>query len=185
MSKTILKVQKVSPEAKLPTKPEKDPKASGFDLYAYDVKRVYIHSGGNGEVLLDTPEKIKRRMLEKDILELQCNERALVGTGIKATIGEGYELQIRPRSGKALKQGLTVVNTPGTVDASYRGEIGIIIMNTSRKVQTIKLGEAIAQMVPMKVELPELTEMDLDTTTRGSDGFGSTDDKKEKLDDNE
>jgi len=114
------------------------------------------------------------------VLELQCNERALIGTGIKATVGPGYELQIRPRSGLAWKQGLTIVNTPGTIDEQFRGEVCIIIMNTSRALQRITLGTSIAQLVPVKVELLEIEDTVLGLTERGDKGFGSTDEFKKK-----
>lgn len=174
--KVLLMVEKIYDDAKLPTKPV-EPSDSGFDVFSYSVKKIYYHGGGNGEGILDTDEKLERKFVEPGVFELQCNERALVGTGIRATLGEGYELQVRPRSGLALKKGLTVVNTPGTIDASFRGEIGIIILNTSRQTQTIKLGDSIAQIVPMKVVLPELVECKLDNTERGDGGFGHSDEK--------
>ena len=97
------------------------------------------------------------------------------------TVGEGYEIQVRPRSGLALKQGLTVVNTPGTIDEAYRNEVGVIIMNTSRQTQHIKLGDRIAQIVPKKVELLEVVEEKLDDNTeRGQGGFGSSNKKDSK-----
>jgi dUTP pyrophosphatase len=108
-----------------------------------------------------------------DILPLQ---RVLLPTGIKVAIPIGYELQIRPRSGMTLKKGLTVLNTPGTIDAGYRGEIGIIVYN-SNPDQTIKVeqGERIAQAVLKKVEEIEWIETEeLEETTRSAGGFGST-----------
>jgi len=162
----------------LPEKPGV-PTDSGYDLYACDVKRIYAHTGSNGERLLEG-EWMEQKFSEPGVFELQCNERALIGTGIKATIGPGYELQIRSRSSLALKRGLITANNPGTVDEQYRGEICVIILNTSRKSQTIELGERIAQLVPALVLLPEIEERVLPATKRGDGGFGSTDQKKEK-----
>ena len=156
--KVALYVEKLHNDAKLPVKPTTNTD-SGFDVFAYNVKQLYYHGGGNGEQCLKTDEQLERKFVEPGVIELQCNERALIGTGIKVTIGPGYEIQVRPRSGLALKKGLTVVNTPGTIDESYRGEIGIIVLNTSRKTQHIKLGDSIAQIVPMKIELLELKQL--------------------------
>ena len=87
----------------------------------------------------------------------------------------GYEAQVRPRSGLALKDGLSVLNTPGTIDADYRGEIGVIMINLSRKKITIQNGERIAQLVIAKHETVEWEEVqDLSDTSRGAKGFGST-----------
>ena len=102
-------------------------------------------------------------------------ERILISTGIAVSIPKGYELQIRPRSGLAIKHGITLLNTPGTIDADYRGEIKIILINLSDKDFRINHGERIAQMVLNKVERInfEIVET-LDETDRGSGGFGST-----------
>ena len=101
--------------------------------------------------------------------------RALVPTGLKIAIPYGYEGQVRPKSGLALKHGITVLNTPGTVDAPYRGEVGVILFNSSDNEYLAKSGEKIAQMVFCKVENAEfeLTE-ELPETDRGEGGFGST-----------
>ena len=101
--------------------------------------------------------------------------RALVPTGLKIAIPYGYEGQVRPKSGLALKHGITVLNTPGTVDAPYRGEVGVILFNSSDKEYIAKSGEKIAQMVFCRVENAEfeLAE-DLPETDRGEGGFGST-----------
>ena len=102
-------------------------------------------------------------------------ERILISTGIAVSIPKGYELQIRPRSGLAIKHGITLLNTPGTIDADYRGEIKIILINLSNKDFRINHGDRIAQMVLNKVERInfEIVES-LDETDRGSGGFGST-----------
>jgi len=109
-------------------------------------------------------------------LDLKPHERALIPTGIKVAIPVGYELQIRPRSGTALKKGLTLLNTPGTIDAGYRGEIGLIVYNSSNEeIISISEKERIAQAVLKKVEEIEWVEADsLEESQRSSGGFGST-----------
>ena len=100
-------------------------------------------------------------------------EIKLIPTGIRIALPQGYEAQIRPRSGLALKNGITMVNTPGTIDSDYRGEIGVIIINHGHEPFTIKRGDRIAQMVINKYEHVFWTETDsLDETERGSGGFG-------------
>ena len=100
-------------------------------------------------------------------------ERRLIPTGLFIELPEGYEAQIRPRSGLALKKGITVLNTPGTVDADYRGEIGVILINMSNEPQTIEPAERICQMVIAKHEQPQLLEVEvLGETERGAGGFG-------------
>lgn len=104
---------------------------------------------------------------------LQPLERKLLLTGLFIELPVGYEAQIRPRSGLALKRGLTVLNTPGTIDADYRGEIGVILINLSNEPQTIESGERICQMVIAKHEQPTLEEVTiLGETERGTGGFG-------------
>ncbi|MFW2478186.1 MAG: dUTP diphosphatase [Sediminibacterium sp.] len=106
---------------------------------------------------------------------LQPMQRALLPTGLFVSIPEGYEIQIRPRSGLAIKQGITCLNTPGTIDADYRGEIKVILINLSAEEQTIQPGDRIAQMVLQKVERIEWQHTEtLDDTDRGTGGFGST-----------
>lgn len=102
-------------------------------------------------------------------------ERKLIPTGLFIALPIGYEAQIRPRSGLALKNGITVLNTPGTIDADYRGEIGVILINLSNEPFTINNGDRICQMVIAKHEQAEwnLVEI-LESTDRGSGGFGST-----------
>ncbi|PID68793.1 MAG: dUTP diphosphatase [Flavobacteriales bacterium] len=108
-------------------------------------------------------------------ITLQPLERAIIKTGLFMALPRGYEAQVRPRSGLAAKKGITVLNSPGTIDADYRGEIGIILVNLSNEAFTIEHGERIAQMVIAKHEQAnwELTEV-LETTERGAGGFGST-----------
>ena len=102
-------------------------------------------------------------------------ERILVPTGLYIALPEGYEAQVRPRSGLAAKHGVTVLNTPGTIDADYRGEIKVILVNLSGEPFEIVPGERIAQMVIARHERVEWEEVDvLDCTSRGAGGFGST-----------
>lgn len=102
-------------------------------------------------------------------------ERQMVPTGIAIALPEGYEAQVRPRSGLAAKHGISIVNAPGTVDADYRGEIKVLLVNLSNEPFTIDRGERIAQMVIAPVVQAKLVEVTaLDTTARGAGGFGST-----------
>lgn len=106
---------------------------------------------------------------------LKPNERKLIKTGLSIALPKDYEAQIRPRSGLALKNGITVLNAPGTIDADYRGEIGIILINLGNEDFTIERGMRIAQMVISPVIQAELIEIcELDETKRGCGGFGST-----------
>lgn len=131
---------------------------SGFDLPKYETK---------GSAGLDI----------KSIEELTINpgERKLVKTGLFLEIPEGYEVQVRPRSGLALKKGVTVLNSPGTIDADYRGEVGVILINHSDEPYDIIIGDRIAQMVFAKVEQADWLETEeISETERGEGGFGST-----------
>ncbi len=102
-------------------------------------------------------------------------ERKLIPTGLYMALPAGYEAQVRPRSGLAIKNGITVLNTPGTVDADYRGEVCVILINLSNEPFVVNDGERIAQMVIAKHEQPEIVEVDvLDETERGTGGFGHT-----------
>ncbi|WP_413532673.1 dUTP diphosphatase [Empedobacter brevis] len=108
-------------------------------------------------------------------IELKPLERRLIPTGLSIELPAGYEAQVRPRSGMALKHGLTCLNSPGTIDADYRGEIGVILANVSNESVTINDGERIAQLVVAKHETVEWEEAkDLNETERGAGGFGST-----------
>ena len=99
----------------------------------------------------------------------------LIPTGIAISLDEGYEAQIRPRSGLAVKYGISIVNTPGTIDSDYRGEINIIMINFGNATFVVKRGDRIAQMVINKIEIPEIIEVnELNDTSRGEGGFGST-----------
>lgn len=116
-------------------------------------------------------------------MDIRCNivepvtllpmERKLMPTGLYVELPKGYEAQIRPRSGLALKRGLTVLNSPGTIDSDYRGEIGVILINLSSEAQTIEPGERVAQMVITCVEQATVQEVEvIGQTERGEGGFG-------------
>lgn len=113
-----------------------------------------------------------RANLEESIV-LRPLQRVLIPTGLFMALPEGYEAQVRPRSGLALKHGITVLNTPGTIDADYRGEIGVIIVNLSQDDFVVNDGERIAQLVVARYEQAELVAVEaLDETVRGEGGFG-------------
>lgn len=134
--------------------------ASGRELPAYATP---LSAGMDLRAALDVP------------VELKPLERALVPTGLYLQIPAGYEAQVRPRSGLAAKHGITVLNTPGTIDADYRGEIKVILVNLSHQPFTIEPGERIAQMVFARCEQATLEAVEaLDETQRGAGGFGST-----------
>ncbi len=108
-------------------------------------------------------------------LVLQPGARAIVPTGLQMAIPAGYEVQVRPRSGLAAKNGVTVLNSPGTIDSDYRGEVGVILINLGAEPFTITRGARIAQMVIASVTQGSLIEAEtLDATARGAGGFGST-----------
>jgi dUTP pyrophosphatase len=115
------------------------------------------------------------RAFLNDPLILQPMQRHLVPTGIFIELPHGYEMQIRPRSGMAVKQGITCLNTPGTIDADYRGEIKIVLINLSQEEQVIHPGDRIAQMIIQKVDKVEWTEVgEIAITERNAGGFGHT-----------
>jgi len=115
-----------------------------------------------------------RAYIPNDII-LNPSDRVLVKTGLFLEIPEGYEAQVRPRSGLAFKHGITVLNSPGTIDADYRGELGVILVNHGNEPFKITNGERIAQLVFAKYEQGEFTQVEaLSDTKRGKGGFGST-----------
>lgn len=115
-----------------------------------------------------------RANLERDV-ELMPLQRELIPTGIFIELPEGHEAQIRPRSGLAVKQGITCLNTPGTIDADYRGEIKVILINLSNEKQVIHHGDRIAQMVVQRVEKVQWVEVEaIGETVRNDGGFGHT-----------
>jgi len=125
---------------------------------------AYAHYGDSGADLFSTDE-----------LTLNPMQRQAIGTGLSAEIPPGYELQIRPKSGLALKSGLTVLNTPGTIDFGYRGEIKVILINLSSEPYRIKKGQKVAQMVVAPVAYAQFQEgANLTDSSRGEGGFGST-----------
>ena len=133
---------------------------SGFDVPFYATE---LSAGMDLKAAIEEP------------IELDSLCRAMVPTGLYIALPEGYEAQIRPRSGLAAKHGVTVCNSPGTVDADYRGEIKVILVNLSKDKFVINPGERIAQMVIAKYEKIEWDEVEvLDETERGAGGFGST-----------
>jgi len=108
-------------------------------------------------------------------LTILPGQRALLPTGLKLAIPEGYEVQIRPRSGLAIKHGITMLNSPGTIDADFRGELHLIAINHGQEAFTVQHGDRMAQMVVQKVHQAQLIQVqELDETTRGEQGFGST-----------
>lgn len=156
-----LKIKKLFDDAIVPTKTHSTD--SGFDLYIHSFVKYYDHLLNNDPNICD-----------QSLIKLTPGSRVLVNTGISAVVEKGYEIQIRPRSGLALKEGITVLNSPGTIDYSYRGFIGVIIINHSNSIE-LKKGMKIAQMVVCPVILCDIEIVDdLDITDRGSGGFGST-----------
>lgn len=125
---------------------------------------TYAHKGDAGMDVVSIEDKI-----------VLAGERALISTGLVAEIPEGHEIQVRPRSGLALKAGITVLNTPGTVDAGYRGVIGVILMNHSHDPFNVSKGDRIAQLVVNKLPKVKIEEVsEVDNTERSECGFGST-----------
>ena len=108
-------------------------------------------------------------------IDLEPGESSIIPTGISVSIPRNFEIQIRPRSGLAAKKQITVLNTPGTIDADYRGEIKVILINLGRKIFTVEKGARIAQMILCPIEKAKIKEVqDLEKTNRGTKGFGST-----------
>ena len=138
------------------------PHGEGLELPAY-------------ETALAAGMDIRAAVPTDDPVVLETGARALIETGFAIALPPGYEAQIRPRSGLAIKQGITCLNTPGTIDADYRGEIKVILINLGEGPFTINRGERIAQMVIAPVVQAEIMQVDmLDDTSRGAGGFGST-----------
>lgn len=145
---SILKIKKVYSDARLPSYAKEND--AGMDVYAY--------FGG-----------------EMEMYTLCSGDRALIDTGLRFEIEPGYEIQVRPKSGLALKKGITVLNSPGTVDAGYRNKVGVVLINHGSENYVIKHGDKIAQVVLAKVERAEVVEVEeLSDSERGEGGFGST-----------
>ncbi|WP_374598187.1 dUTP diphosphatase [Brevundimonas sp.] len=146
---TILRIQRL-------------PHAEGLALPAYET---------TGSAGMD----LRAAVPEDAPLTLEPGARTLVPTGLKIALDQGYEAQVRPRSGLALKHGLTCLNSPGTIDSDYRGEVGVILINHGQEPFVIRRGERIAQLVIARHEQAEVVEVEtLDDTVRGTGGFGST-----------
>jgi dUTP pyrophosphatase len=146
--------------------------AAGFDLTANSFLKLF-----NGKKEIDL-ENTLTHSLAQGYLNLRPSERVLIGTGIFVAIPEGYQLEIRSRSGQALKKGLVVLNQPGTIDSDYRGEVGVILFNSNEHLVKVELGERIAQGVLMPALQAEFILVDeLSDTERGQGGFGSTGEK--------
>ena len=141
------------------------------------MKVAIINKSTNGLPSYETSASagLDIRAFIEEKLTLSPGERKLIKTGLFLEIPEGYEAQVRPRSGLALKNGITVLNSPGTIDADYRGEIGVILINHSSEIFEINSGDRIAQLVFAKVEQAVWFETEsLNETERGEGGFGST-----------
>ncbi len=141
------------------------------------IKVEIINRSINDLPQYETPQSagVDLRADIEDEVTLQPLERKLIGTGLYIALQPGYEAQIRPRSGMAYKHGLTVLNSPGTIDADYRGEIKILMVNISNEAYTVKPAERIAQMVIAQHEQAEWDQVEvLNETERGEGGFGST-----------
>ena len=131
------------------------------------------HELPNYETIASAGMDLRANLVEP--ITLKPLERAIVKTGLYIELPIGYEAQVRPRSGLAAKKGITVLNSPGTVDADYRGEIGVILVNLSNENFVVENGERIAQMIIAKHERAEWAEVkELGQTSRGEGGFGST-----------
>ncbi len=141
------------------------------------IKVKIINDSSNPLPAYETPSSAGmdvRARLESPVT-LKPLQRALIPTGLRIQLPQGYECQVRPRSGLALKHGISLVNTPGTIDADYRGEIGIIVINLSDEPYTITNGERIAQLVIKEYVNVTWEQVDrIDETTRGDGGFGHT-----------
>lgn len=141
---------------------ERLPHAEGLPLPAYET---------TGSAGMD----LRAALAVGEALTLEPGARALVKTGLKIALEQGYEAQVRPRSGLALKHGITCLNSPGTIDSDYRGEVGVILVNHGQEPFVITRGERIAQMVIARHEQAAMVEVEtLDETARGAGGFGST-----------
>lgn len=138
-----------------------------------DIINKSEHPIPNYETLLSAGMDLRASISEP--IKLKPLERVIVKTGLFIALPGGYEAQVRPRSGLAIKKGVTVLNAPGTIDADYRGEIGVILVNLSNEDFTIENGDRVAQMIIAKYERANWNVVtELSATTRGEGGFGST-----------
>jgi len=151
------------------------PLSSGFDVSVYKIVKVFTHKYVTEDEESYTSVEVAQDV-NLDSYVMQPGDRILVDTGNNGTVGEGYEIQVRPRSGLALKQGISVENSPGTIDADYRGMIGVILINDSLVERKVSKGDRIAQIVVQRVEMLDIEVVDKlpDNTIRGEGGFGHT-----------
>ena len=142
-------------------------------IFSYDADKVEVQAENLRKMFLAMAKDIRANLNEP--ISLAPMQRCLVPTGLYIALPEGFEAQVRPRSGLAIKKGITVLNSPGTIDADYRGEVCIILVNLSAETFVIEDGERIAQMVIARHEQALWQEVEvLDETERGAGGFGHT-----------
>jgi len=158
---------RVSPSSTIEIRVQRLPNGGGLPLPAY---------ASDGAAGMD--------VVAAESLTIRPGTRHAVATGFAMAIPQGYEVQVRPRSGLALKHGITCLNTPGTIDSDYRGEVKVILANLGEEPFEIRRGDRIAQLVPAPVQRASFTEVEaLDDTARGAGGFGSTGMTSESADD--
>jgi len=154
------------------------PEKSTINAAGLDIRAHFVQSEGYNDIT--ELDKLKGKMfyISGSDLYLKPGGRVLIPTGMKVELPAGYEMQIRPRSGIALKYGITVLNTPGTIDADYRGDIGVILINHGKHDFCINHGDRIAQMVIARVITPRFIGVQsLEESQRGEGGFGHTGNK--------
>jgi dUTP pyrophosphatase len=147
------------------------PGSAGADLFAYLTREVIVNRAHVG---IPVHEFVERRLDDSVYVVLRPGDKALIPLGFKAAIPDGYEAQIRPRSGLSLKTGLDIPNSPGTIDSDYREEWGVIVKNAGEQDITINHGDRIAQVVFARVGLVAFEEVSSLESTERSGGFGST-----------
>ena len=142
------------------------------------VRVVRLHPERDGDLPLPrymTPGSAGMDVVSAEDVRLEPLDRKVVPTGLALAVPEGHEIQVRPRSGLALRHGITLPNSPGTIDSDYRGELGVLLINLSRDAYDIRRGDRIAQLVVARVQQPALVLVEsLDATGRASGGFGHT-----------
>ncbi|HEX6966604.1 MAG TPA: dUTP diphosphatase [Gemmatimonadaceae bacterium] len=159
--------EKLYPDVELPSRATAG--AAGYDIRAYLTgSRTKLMSGSGVVERGPDPEA------DVPFITLLPRDRAIIPTGFKVALPEGFEMQVRPRSGTSFKKGLEIINAPGTVDEDYRGEVGILVRNGTELSMVIEHGERIAQVVFSRVAHPVMREGVVDETARGAGGFGST-----------
>jgi dUTP pyrophosphatase len=164
-----VKIAKINSEVQIPVYAKGGD--AGFDLVVNNFKKLYE---GTQELRISSYQPVL----------IEPGQRVLCGTGLKMQIPEGFELQIRSRSGTALKTGIVIANSPGTIDSGYRGEIGLILLNTTNEIVKLSIGDSLAQGVLTEfrqAQFIEVKEEDLTLTERGENGYGSTNKAVSKL----